>query len=183
MIKNKYSKKTLIILIIVTMLALVGFLLWSQNRSSNKQPTDNWQDGVNYRPPTDQEKAAGDDQKQDIVDEQDRQAQSNQQGSVAEKQTVSVAITDAGQYDGVVEVRSFVPSYSQDGTCTLSFTQGSRTFNRTTPGYKDVSSTVCPAVEVLVSEFPNSGEWQVVVSFESANAKGKSDPRTFSVEK
>lgn len=177
---KKINKKIILIAGVVVLLIRCGIFVYS--RSSQDVPVDNWQDGVNYQPPTEDEKAAGDEKKKEIVEEQDRQTTQTQQNPTT-KNNVNVAITDASQYENIIEVRSFVPSYSQDGTCTLKFTQGSRTFTRTTPGYKDVSSTVCPAVEVPVSEFPNSGEWQVVVSFESTNAKGQSDARIFSVEK
>lgn len=181
--KKKNIKVIVLITVVIVVFVASVFLIWKKDKDS--VPADNWQNGVNYRPPTDEEKAAGDEKKKEIVEEQeqqDGQSTQTQQNSTAKK-SVDVAITDANQYGGVVEVRSFVPSYSQDGTCTLQFTQGSRTFTRTTPGYKDVSSTVCPAVEVKASDFPASGEWQVVVSFESANAKGQSEARTFTVKK
>jgi hypothetical protein len=183
MVKHKkHSRKKLILLVGLALLVAGGGAWFYRSRQLN--PVDDWQDGVNYRPPTEQEKAAGDDKKKEIVAEDEQQNQQNQNSQqTSSKKSVSVAITDASQYGGVVEVRSFVPSYSQDGTCTLTFTQGSRTFTRKTPGYKDVSSTVCPAVEVPTSDFPNSGDWQVVVSFESSDAKGQSEPQTFTVEK
>lgn len=177
---KKTSKKLILSLLLVGALVAICFGVWQQNR--NREGTQ-WQDGVNYGPPTEQEKQAGDEKKKEIVAEEEQQNQQNQPQQQTTKKTVSVGITDASQYGNIVEVRSFVSSYSQDGTCTLTFTQGAHSFTRTTPGYKDISSTVCPAVEVKTSDFPNSGSWQVVVSFESTDAKGQSEPRTFTVEK
>lgn len=184
MLKHKKSKKKIVIISgLVLLLAAGGF--WLYSRSAEDNTSGDWRDGVNYRPPTEEEKAAGNEKKKEIVEEQEQQGQQSTQpqGNSTSKKSVDVAITDATQYGGVIEVRSFVPSYSQDGTCTLVFTQDSRTFSRNTPGYKDISSTVCPAVEVKASEFPSEGQWQVVVSFESANAKGQSEARTFTVKK
>ena len=180
--KNKKIRRISLGLILFALAIGVG-TFWVTYRTKNM--ANDWRNGVNYRPPTEEEQKSGDNKKEEIVAEEEQQNQQNQNQPQTQtaKKTVSVGITDASQYGGVIEVRSFVPSYSQDGTCTLAFTQGAHSFTRTTPGYKDISSTVCPAVEVKTSDFPNSGDWQVVVSFESTDAKGQSEPRSFTVDK
>lgn len=180
MFSNKHSKKILILAIVV-LVAVGAFFVLRGHKATDS--ADSWQDGVNYRPPTEEEKNAGDEQKKQISEQSNQTNTPSPQQQSQTKKSVDVQITDANQYNDIVEVRSFVQSYSEDGTCTITFTQDSEVVKRTTPGYKDVSSTICPTVDVKISDFPNSGQWQVVVSFESAHAKGQSVARTFTVKK
>lgn len=91
------------------------------------------------------------------------------------KKNVRVIITDANQYDNLVEVRSFIPDYYENGTCTITFTQDSQTVSKTT-----LLTKIYPLLSVLIlfsrSEFPTAGTWNVTVTYETANAKGVSRP-------
>lgn len=125
-----------------------------------------------FSPPTEEEKSAGDKQKDEIIQKEQDRNTSDQPGSG--KKNVSVIITDAGQYDNAIEVRAFIPDYYQDGTCTITLTKDSHTVTKTTPAYRDASTTICTNPLFARSEFPVSGDWQVNVKYSSAGADGTS---------
>lgn len=185
MVKNKNSslkwyKKWIVVVPLLFLLAgLVVGLIWYNNRSTT--PKDKWQDGTNYRAPTEEEKNQANDAKDKIVEEDKEATETPTPAASSSKKQVNVVISDASQYSDTVEVRSFVPGYTQSGTCTVTFSKGSQTFSRDTPANRDVSSTICKTVKVKAAEFPSKGSWQVIVSYSAEKAEGKSETTSFEV--
>lgn len=173
--KNKITTKSKIAIILLLLLVSIGGYVGYRSYANSNAPTD----GINYDPPTEEEKQAGDEQKEEIIkDEEAEEKQTNNE----QKQTASVIITDAGQYDDVIEVRSFIPDHYQDGTCTITFRQGEKTLSKDTPAYKDASTTICTNPLFKRSEFPSGGDWQVTVSYTSKDAAGQSKPQTVTLK-
>lgn len=176
---SKFNRRrTIAILLLLTMVSIGGLLFWRQS-SSNQNIIKTDSDGgiINLNPPTEQEEQAGDIRKQEIDQEE---ATPSRNDDVAKK-TVSVIITDAGQYAEYIEVRAFIPNYYQDGTCTITFRKNSQSLIKTAPAYTDSANTICTNPEIKRSEFPSDGSWQVSVTYESKNAKGTSDQQTITI--
>lgn len=142
--------------------------LFSRDNTTTSQETP----GINYNPPTEEEKQAGDKQKDQTLKEEDERNDPEN----LNKYTASVIITDAGQYEDIIEVRAFIPDYYQDGSCIITFTQGEQTVTKETPAYRDASTTICTNPLFERSEFPNGGDWQVRVTYKSTGAEGISNP-------
>lgn len=165
------KKNTLITLLLLSLVLAVGVVYWVYPYGQKEDK------GTSYEEPTQEEVTAGDDQKiRNIQDEEQRNDPENQN-----KQTANVIITDAGQYDDIIEVRAFIPDHYQDGTCTITFTQGSQTITKDTPAYRDVSTTICTNPLFNRLEFPSAGQWQLVVRYSSAGASGQSDQQTVTI--
>lgn len=176
---GKNKKRTLCIILAILFAGMGGFWVYrTYTRDSGKNT-----DSINYDPPTKNEREVGNQQKEEIVqqEEQDKQQQEQTAKNPTKKKTVSVIITDAGEYDGIIEVRSFIPDHFQNGTCTVTFTQGSKTVTKETPARTDVSTTICMNPLIKRSELPASGTWQVRVAYTSAGATGTSDPQTLTL--
>lgn len=175
--KNKNIKKYVLVFLAAALLLVGGWFGYKtyKDRSDN----NNWKDGVNYSPPTDEEKAVGDTQKEEVDRKEESQ---NKPDDSPDKKSVTVIITDAGQYDGIIEVRSFVPDFFQDGTCTTTFTKGSRTFKKEMPARTDSSTTICMNPLLKRSEFPVPGVWQVKVTYSSKDAQGVSETQNLTIE-
>jgi hypothetical protein len=166
-------------MILVAILATGGYLLLNKKddktAKTSSDDTQQTEDYINYNPPTDEEKAAGDAAKANL----DTQS-SNQNGSPNGNATV--IITDAAQYDDVIEVRSFISNHYEDGTCTITFTLGQKTVTKETPAYKDISTTICTNPLFQRSEFSVAGQWQMTVSYKSTGASGSSAPRVVTIK-
>lgn len=173
------KKKKVIILVLVLLLIIMGttvaFVILSDD-----QPKAGDTSTVNYDPPTDEEIRAGEKQK-DKIDQQEELIEQESQNPGKEK-NVSVIITDAGQYDDIIEVRSFIPNHFQDGTCTITASQGITKITKETPAYKDISTTICTNPLINRSEFSSTGQWVITVDYVSAEAHGRSDPKTITIE-
>ena len=172
-----YPKKTVIYAALFFVLVAVGYFLMTRESSNVSSPNSlpTTADGVNLAPPTEEEKQAGDLQKEENIKKEEAR---NNPG--LDPSDATVVITDAGVYDGIVEVRSFIPDHYEDGTCTIEFTKGSNMVTKTAPAYRDVSTTICTNPVFSVSELGN-GSWQVTVRYNSESNKtaGISDPVTF----
>lgn len=132
---------------------------------------------INLGPPTAEEKKAGDTQKEETTKAEERRNQSENQN----KQTANVIITDAGLYDATVEVRAFIPDHYQDGTCTITFLKDGTKVEKSTPAYRDASTTVCTNPLFPRSEFKQSGEWRVTVTYTSEGAYGVSQQQSVTI--
>lgn len=173
----KKNKKFALILLLTLLVVVIAAVIYVFMNSRMK--TSGYEDGsgINYDPPTNEEKQAGDKQKDETLQEEKARNNSENQS----KKSASVIITDAGQYGDTIEVRAFIPDHYQDGTCTILLTHGGYRVEKTTPAYRDASTTICTNPLIAKSEFAASGEWQVVVSFSSLNASGSSAPRAINI--
>lgn len=170
---KKFSIATIILLLVVG--GGVGYWVYF-NRDKTDQLTTN--EAINYRPPTEEEQQSGNSQKDRAIQEED----SRNNSPDPNKQTASVVITDAAQYDNTVEVRAFIPNHYQDGSCIITFTQGNQKVEKSTPAYRDASTTICTNPLLDRSEFSISGNWQVVVSYKAGDVWGKSEPKTIAIK-
>ncbi len=181
------NKKNVLAIIIVLILIGLGVYAYISIRGIDTEHQENG--GINYDPPSEEERQAGDKQKARISEDNDSKAQNNEDSSSAannseskDKQPASVIIVDANQYNDVVEARAFISDYFQKGTCTFTFTQNELVFTKETEAYTDARTTNCRNLSTPVSDFPNAGEWRLVVTYESDNAKGKSDSRALTIK-
>lgn len=178
---KKYKNKSKIIIAVIVLIIAGGFIGWKYFVDKNTQEVtntaDTTTDSINYDPPTEEEQLSGNTQKnQSIKDEDNRNNTTNQSNN-----TATVIITDAGQYDDIIEVRSFISDHYEDGTCTITFSQGTNKVQKSTPAYRDASTTICTNPLFPRSDFPSGGDWDLSVSYEAGNTKGTSETKTIKI--
>jgi hypothetical protein len=179
---KKYLVISLILLIAAGVLVFAleksGVTNFVDNKATDEQTSDVNSNDINYEPPTEEEKNSGDEQKDDVLkDEEQRNDPDNQN-----KQTASVIITYAAQDGNNIEVNAFIPDFYQDGTCTITFTQGTQKVTKDTPAYRDASTTICTNPLFNRSEFLASGDWNLIVYYKSTGASGQSSITTVKIE-
>lgn len=174
--KNSSSKNKIILIILFIILIVVGLFTVKIIRTTPSDGSiDDSGSNINYGPPTEEEKLEANSQKERNVENQNKEKSSL--SPIQDRHDISVLITDAGQYDDIIEVRSFMPDYYQDGVCVITFIKESYQVSKTTPAYRDASSTICTNPLIKRSEFATSGNWQVVVRYSSEGAEGSSEPK------
>ncbi len=182
---NKNKKSKVIIAAIIVAVALGGAVFAysaSQNNDADKKAADkakneNTVNKVDYGPATDEQKKAGDEQKKE------NQAQEHSD-DVPATTKAEVVITDATQYDSVVEVRAYTPNvYEDGGTCTAVFKKsGATQVSVSHAAFRDASTTQCGALDIPRSSFGQSGEWSLVVTYNSATSNGSSPVKKVSIK-
>ncbi len=171
MIITKKNKKTTLITIILAVLLIIAsvaayFIFFK--KSDTFQGTAGVSK-VNYGPPTEQEKKAGDTQKNAVV-EQDKLDKQNTTNTNAD-----VFISDASYYsdDNMVEVRGYITNvYENGGTCTATFTQGSQSVSTSSTGFQDAKTTQCGILNIARSKFTTTGTWNLTLTYSSPTAQG-----------
>jgi hypothetical protein len=162
------TKKSLTLVILAVAVLTLAGLAWKQYRNEDK-PSDNIPtETINFNPPTEEEKKAGDNveakKNTTPVSSQGTQQNTNPGAGIG---SASVAITDASKYGDQVEVRAFVSNIVSDGICTYTFTSGSKKVIKTSPAKADASTTNCLTLNFNVSELSGSTKWTVTVKYEN----------------
>jgi hypothetical protein len=184
MTKQKNYKKLIFVLGAIVVIAALLFTLEKlhiTNFIHNKSGTSEQGQGtesINFNPPTDEEKKAGD----NVDIKKNTPTTTSQTPSQPNTNEVSgsasVAITDANVYNGQVEVRAFVSNMIADGTCTYTFTSGTKTITKTSPAKADASTTNCLTLDFNVSELSDSKKWTVTVKYENQQKTASGSAQT-----
>jgi len=178
--KQKKSKKKLLIVLAVLVVATTGAIVWLTNRgdapsvSTTTERTMPAPGEVNLDPPTEEDKAEVEQNKDELAEQQEQPA--------PPAKTASVIITYAAQYDQSIEVAAYVSNVFEDGgTCKLTLKNGSKTITRESTGFADARSTTCPPFSVPRSEF-SAGTWKATVSYNSSALIGSSEEKSLEVK-
>lgn len=83
----------------------------------------------------------------------------------------ATTVSASGAVDNILET---------GGTCTFTFRSGQKTVEAVAEGHTDATYTSCGVVTEEITQF-SSGNWNVVLDYESASAQGTSAPVTFEV--
>lgn len=148
---------------------------WLLNRADSKQSNSVETETINYAPPTEEEASEGDQQKEEIIEQED--AVNN-----AESQTPNIVIVDASQYDDVVEVRAYVSNiYEDNGECKVTFSRNGQTVSKTSNAFKDARNTQCQPFDIPRSEFPTPGDWRMTLAYSSSTTSGTAPTKTVTI--
>lgn len=132
------------------------------------------QGGINYGPPTEQEKKETEEFKK-------KQSEENQNKTITETtpgqiKQVTPIVSSWGQNPQTKDVRvvGFVPGiYEDSGTCTFTLQNNAKKVTKTTTSSKDAQTTSCGAVTVPYAEL-GPGNWNIMLSYSSASSAGNS---------
>lgn len=177
--KNKTrKKKTSLLFILLITIALLGILyyaffvkggIFGLNQMNSPH--------INYAPPTDQQKRAGQQKKEESIvnDTDDPQKESVDQSSVSDRDNPSITITSTNQNGSLMQIRSMISSITETGSCTLILTnqEGSKvTKESNVQAYPSYST--CKGFDVPITEL-NPGKWSILLTYVSATAEAKTN--------
>lgn len=174
--KNTKKKRTITFLLILIVAGAV-FFFWFMSR-------DKPYTFINYDAPTKQEKAAGDEKKKELVEENQNQSESQPvEQAVTDKAKAEIIITSAAQFDeartatdtsdDLIDVRAYIPNRYEKGMCTITLTRGDLKVVKEAPAYPDASYTICTNPLIKRAELAEPGDWQVAVTYSSDTAFGE----------
>lgn len=177
--KNKSPKK-IIIIVLCTMMVLIlaGLAAYWFMRDETPSITTSDGDTVVLTPATDQEKKQADDNKQNIISQNEKIESSTPAAGAKRQVTPTITSAGSGGVNGYIN-----GVFEEGGTCTAQFTKGSASFSRSSSGFQNASYTQCAPIAVSPSDFSSGGTWNVVLSYSSTSSNGSSAPQTFEVTK
>lgn len=176
--KKRSTKKRLLITLAIVLLAtgavavlhVTNIIVLPFLDSSSNEPKDN---NINYGPPTEEEKKAGDETKST---DQSKPLTATPSVNTTTKQSVTPIIVTIGQEDDTknVTARGLIPSiFESGGTCTLTLTKAEQSVSESNPAVVDAQSITCGQIEVDRSKL-SSGAWGAVIGYSSGTYEGKS---------
>lgn len=183
--KNKtiQKNKTMITLTAIAVLLVgigVSFYIYSSQEDISNSAT------VDYDPPTEEEKASGDAQKEHNVQRQDFEQNYEQEANANPnvRKVATVNLVSASQYSNNFEVRAYVTGvYEDGGKCEAIFEKGSSTVTFETSAFKDATTLQCGALDIPVERFSSAlGDWQMKILYTSGSANGTFGPTTVTIK-
>lgn len=182
------QKKTVLIIaasaVAVLLLAGSGYYIWNNNREvPNPDPNGDSLGYVNYGEPTEQEKQQADQNKDAVVERQKLEQEAANNQNTGQIKQVTPQISTAMQNGQEVLVTAYVPGVFEDGgTCTMTAQLGSQKVTRTSEGFANATNTGCAPFRLSRGDFPQAGNWTVVVQYTSNTAKGVSSEKQLSIQ-
>ena len=188
---KKLSKTPLKKLVLLGLLILFGVagILWGFDKAgvinlpflSNNGTTTDITNGINYGPPTKQEKQDTEEFKKDLTNQDSNNETPTTPG---QKQTVTPIISSWGQVSSTqnVEVSGYVTGvYENGGTCTANLEKDGQTVSQSQAATLNAQSISCGFISIDRSRL-SAGSWKTTLSYSSAAAEGTSQSLTVEVK-
>lgn len=187
---KRLSRTPLKKLVILGLVILIGFvgILWGLDKVSvinlpflsNNGTTTDTTNGINYGPPTEEEKQETEDFKNKQGDSTSTPPTTPPAG---QKKSVTPTISSWGynKLNGNVEVSGYVPGIIEDGgTCTLTLEKASQKETESKASTADAQNTSCGLITVAGNRLSN-GSWKATLTYGSDTANGSSQAVTVEV--
>jgi len=160
------KRKILIVVIAILVAATIVYTVYAavlkHNSTDSSNPTDTSSSSssnkkVDSSPATPQQVQAGNDTKLNTVN-------NSAQSGTGSSTPLSVSITAANQNGATVSVRSLIDGIvSQSGTCTITVTNGSKTYSNTASVQALANSSTCQGFDIQTSQL-GTGSWNIQLS-------------------
>lgn len=172
---QKSPKKKIIVLATATIVVVILFVIWLTHHyqiwpflpAQNSQTIPNSQNDTDS---TNDQQSAGEQIKAKTTDP----TVSNDSNEPSVKTIVPVFITDASQYNDVIEIRSYVNEVSSTGHCSIQLEKDGSSVTKEVEVLTNAETSSCKTVDIPISEFNSDGTWIVKVLYSSDTATGES---------
>lgn len=173
--KRKLSRRwIMIIAVLATALLAAGVVTYTYIKGNNDKTTLNdsksensSSNKVNYDPPTNEEKAAGDKQKSESVNAEPSTDQSN---------NLDVTFSAVNQNDDVVQIRTMIQGVIQ-GSCSLTVVNGSQSKTFTSSTQLLANASTCSGFDISTSDI-GTGKWDIKLTVTSNDNAKKGETTT-----
>lgn len=180
-INNPKSKRTPIVIAVVFVILLTASALtyvyaFDGNLLGWQKPQDD--NSVNYDKPTEDQKSAGNQTKQNSIENENTKNGSSGSDPLPSpspqtngKSVVGISITASSQSSSAYQVRSLISALTTNGTCSLKLIKDSKTINKTSGVQALANSATCQGFDIPLNEL-EPGVWNLTLSFENDTLTG-----------
>lgn len=165
--KSKSPLKVIIVLAVILAAVAGAALVYAYTQHKSENIPGSAQSGVDYNPPSDEQKAAGDQQKEETINQTDN----GNQGSSGTGQDIGVSFTALNQSGDQLQIRTLIDTVSSTGVCTLTLVKDGVTVTKQSDIQAGPTSSTCKGFNVPLSEL-SPGSWQVTVQATIGSQKG-----------
>jgi len=174
-ITQKKNKKLYIIIgAIVVLLAGLSYYVFALNGNLfGWQFRKDENSSVNMDPPTNEQVKAGQDAKEETVEEdQGKPGTGSDTPTPDPSGALTVGFSAVNQNDGKLQIRVMIEDVLSSGQCNLALTDGNKNVTKSAAVYASASVSTCQGFDVPVSELSN-GTWNITVNITSGDRTGQ----------
>jgi cytoskeletal protein RodZ len=175
MSKKSKSKKVVLIVSLIAILALLGVSIWYFSRPKK---TANLEASEAVKKSGEQAEV---DSAKTSDNKNSNQGQQSSQQSTATASKPTVNITNAAQQGSVVVINALV-SGATSGSCNVTLSNGSIKIQKSAPVGFQVSYYICQGFSINSSEFNPKGEWTATIDVTTPNGTAQSEPRKVTIQ-
>lgn len=168
--ENKKRNKVIIVVVAAIILGLILVFVIMQIIKANQKPSQNNTSQTNTTTSASQNENANNSTNIPTT-EAPKNIKQNEGEDPNNNPQLTGSITSAFLANGKFSLRVHIDQYIPKGTCSLTMTQGTRTYSSTVPLIADVSSSTCQGFDAPESEV-GSGTWHVKINLEGDNKTG-----------
>lgn len=164
--KHLNTKRIIVIIAGIIILGGAAYGLYLYMHHSSPQSTStgsNSKQPGTYTPPTKAQVQAGDNQKQQVLN--------NDQSTQAKPASVQVAITAADQNGSTLNIRSLIQYVTDTGSCTLTLTNSQSVVTKTSSIQALANASTCEGFDIPVSQLI-TGTWHIKIDVVSGELTG-----------
>lgn len=162
---NMNKNKQFIIIGAVASALVVGGIMYAvkflSNADTSSSPAQPAVNVVDYGPPKDTDK---------IQPSSKDQAASPTDETPGEVSKLNVQLTQTRQEGQTVYIRTLIEG-TNGGDCTLTLSKGDYRIEKTAPVGVQASYAVCQGFNIPVTEFKESGDWDVIINVKGPGSK------------
>ncbi len=183
--KVKGSKKRTILLVIAGLVLVAGLLFILDRKGVINLPFSNddepavTPDGINYDPPTEQEKSETEEFKKSLGDQSTTTNPTTPSGT---KKSVTPVIVYSGTTSANAEVTGYVSGVVEEGgTCTVTLTKDGQKVTESKTATADATNTSCGLITIARTRL-SPGTWSATLAYSSNTAEGTSTSKSIEVK-
>lgn len=173
-IDRSNKKKKIIIITLLGLLILAGGATAFALMRGNSVDPNRVINGVDYNPPTDEQKKSGNAAKKEFTDKaypSESPSPQSQPGQTKDK--VDISVTNHGPSGSVYQFRTLISTTTSGGTCTLTMTSdGRQTISKTINTQVMGSYTVCAGYFDIPLGDLAGATWKASVQYQNTQSEG-----------
>lgn len=179
--KTKHKSLKYLVLFIAVVAVIAGVYIYVSGSKNTNNITSAKSGTINYGPPSQKDEQSESQIKQNDINSESK---SNPSNNTPTNNSISLTISRVSQLSvgGDVQIRTIITG-TDSGTCKVTFSNGSQSFSESYSVVVSATYSTCSNANVPVSNFSQSGPWNLAIIVTDGNNSSPSVEGSVNVEK
>lgn len=175
--KKRNTKIVIVLAIIFVFAASASYYVLALNGAIFGWQLRKDSSSVDLQPPTEEEKEAGRQVKEDVVEKAEGKPTNSDIPSSGSSSTIVAGFSAINQNDDALQIRTIIQEVLSSGSCIITLKKDNQTVTKTTSVYPNASISTCQGFDIPTSEL-SPGTWDITIKVTSDNRDGSATTTT-----